>query len=145
MFSNLGHLMANIFVGFQNIQMFDKVLKAYCYLRYVDDNFASFTLHSEANRFFHTFLQFTMAEEKKVTFLRVLVQKTSTSFVTSVYRKPTFTDLCLSWNPFDPRSWTINLIKTLIHRALVLNTKCKLDAERKTPTFIAQMATLKVF
>lgn len=48
----LGPIMANIFVGFEYKQMFGKVSKRYCYVRYVDDTFAFFTSHSKVNRFF---------------------------------------------------------------------------------------------
>ena len=38
----LGFLMANIFVGLQEEQMFDVVTKPYCYACYVNDSFVSF-------------------------------------------------------------------------------------------------------
>lgn len=66
----------------------------------------------------------------------MLVKKTSTSFITSIYRKPTFTGLYLSWNSFVPKSRKINLVKTLTNHALVICLKCKFDAELKQITNI---------
>ena len=36
MVSPLGHLLTNVFMGFLELQLFDKVHKPYCYIRYVD-------------------------------------------------------------------------------------------------------------
>ena len=52
MSSPSGPLMTYIFVGFQEKQLFDKILKPYCYIRYVDNTFASFISHNEVNKLF---------------------------------------------------------------------------------------------
>ena len=70
----------------------------------VDDTFACFSSHNEAFSFFQCLndispsLTFTMDEEKynKLPFLDVFVELRSFAFVTSIYRKPTFTGLYLS-------------------------------------------------
>ena len=41
--SPLGTLIANVFVGSLEQQLFYKVDKLFCYFRYVDDNFACFS------------------------------------------------------------------------------------------------------
>ena len=45
--SPLGPLLANVFVGFLEQQLFDKVHKLYCYVCYVDDTFTCFSSHNE--------------------------------------------------------------------------------------------------
>ena len=54
----------------------------------------------------HSSLTFTVEEENdnKLPFLDVLVERCDSSFLTSVYRKPTFTGLYLSWDSFSHRS-----------------------------------------
>ena len=61
-----------------------------------------------------------MDEEKdnQLPFLDVLVERCSFAFITSIYRKPTFTGWYLSWDVFALKSWKINLIKCLTFRAL---------------------------
>ena len=71
---------------------------------YIDDTFVSFSSRNDALLFFHKLndlhpsLSFTMEKENnnKLPFLDVLVEKCEFSFLTSVYRKPTFTGLYLS-------------------------------------------------
>ena len=57
------------------------------------------------------------------------MHKTSTAFLTSVYRKPTFSDRYTRWDSFCPQQHKINLIKTLVHRALMISSKCFFDDE----------------
>ena len=124
--SPLGPILANIFVGFHERRLFDKFPKPFTYLRYVDDTFVSFKSRSDALKFFatlnrlHSSLSFTMEEENngQLPFLDVLVERGDSSFLTSVYRKPTFTGLYLDWHSLAPKSRKLNLIKCLSCRAL---------------------------
>ena len=67
--------------------------------RYVDDTFAVFRNKEESGKLFQptklspSFSQITFEKEKNncLPFLDVNVERTVTSFETSVYRKPTFT------------------------------------------------------
>ena len=101
----LGHILVNIFVGFHERLLFEKFPNPFIYLRYVDDTFISFSSRSEALKFFHKLndlhpsLSFTMEEENsnKLPFLDVLVERSESVFLTSIYRKHTFTGLYLSW------------------------------------------------
>ena len=61
--------------------------------------------------------------------LDVLVERHDSEFLTSVYRKPTFTGQYLRWNSFSPQKRKINLIGTLVHRAFMICSKSKLDQE----------------
>jgi len=97
--SPLGPALANIFVGFYENKLFNAIDKPLFYFRYVDDTFAIFNSESECNHFLrelnslHPSLNFTqeMEDNNRLPFLDVLVEKTENRFLTSVYRKPTFT------------------------------------------------------
>ena len=81
------------------------------YFRYVDDTFCAFGSETEADEFFshlnnmHPALRFTLEKENNSTlpFLDALVCKETPAFLTTVYRKPTFTgvsyisQLTLAW------------------------------------------------
>ena len=81
--SPLGVIFANIFVGFYEKLLFDRFLKPYIYLCYVDDTFACFCSCNETFSFFHCLndlhrsLTFTMDEEKdnKLPFSDVLIER----------------------------------------------------------------------
>ena len=74
----------------------------------------------------HSSLKFTVEKESnhQLDFLDVFVHKTSTAFLTSVYRKPTFSGLYTRWDSFCPQQRKINLIETLVHCALMISSKC---------------------
>ena len=55
----------------------------------------------------------------------------SFAFVTSIYRKPKFTGLYLSWDAFAPKSRKVNLIKYLTFRALKICSDNKFKSEFK--------------
>ena len=82
----------------------------------------------------HPPLQFTFEKEENDSLpsLDVLVEKSNTGFLTSVYRKPTFTGQYISWNSFCPKQRKVNLVKTLVHRALTICSKSKLHAIRES-------------
>ena len=58
-----------------------------------------------------------------------LVTKSDDKFITSVYRKPTFTGQYIYWNFFGPKQRKTNLIDTLTHRALKICFKSTLKHE----------------
>jgi len=58
-----------------------------------------------------------------------MVEKAPPKFVTSVYRKSTFTGQYISWNCFSPQKWKTNLISTLTHRTLSICSPEKLQDE----------------
>ena len=57
------------------------------------------------------------------------MQKTSTAFLTSVYRKPPFLVCLQDGIHFALSSAKINLIKNLVYRTLMISSKCFLDDE----------------
>ena len=135
--SPLGPSLANIFVGYYEALLFKRVNKPLMYYRYVDDTFAVFNDEDECNEFFshlnslHPSLRFTFEKEcnRTLPFLDVLVEKNDDEFVTSFYRKPTFTGQYIRWNSFCPMKRKTNLISTLVHRALVICSKSTLENE----------------
>ena len=119
----LGPALANIFVGFHEGCLFYCDQKPGVYFRYVDDTYTIFKTEAEYDTFLknlndlHTTLQFTFEKEVKnsLPFLDVLVEKPDTGFLTSVYRKPTFSGLYIRWTSFCQKQRKISLIKTLTH------------------------------
>ena len=65
----------------------------------------------------HSALKFTFEKEEndQLPFLDVLVEKSNEGFLTSVFRKPTFTGQYFCWDSFGPTKHKINLIETLVH------------------------------
>ena len=61
----------------------------------------------------------------------MLVQRCDFSFLTSIYRKPTFSGLYLDWHSFAPKSRKLNLIRCLSYRALNICSECKIENELK--------------
>ena len=53
-----------------------------------------------------------------MSFLDVLVEKSSKKFITLVYRKLRFTGQYTRWDSFGPKMRKSNLIGTLAHRSL---------------------------
>ena len=96
--SPLGPVLANIFVGFYESKLFDKISKPQIYYRYIDDTFALFQDEVNSETFLinlnslHTSLKFTREKEvnQSLPFLDVLITKPTNNFTTSVYRKATF-------------------------------------------------------
>ena len=142
MSSPLGPALANIFVGCHDSKLFNNTVKPGVYFRYVDDTFLIFGSELECDRFhvnlnqLHPALKFTVEKEQNnsLTFLDVSVEKGGTGFLTSIYWKPTFTGQYIRWNFFSPKARKINLIKTLVHMALMICSKTKLDSELDTIT-----------
>ena len=81
----------------------------------------------------HSSLKFTVEKESdhQLAFLDVFVHKTSTAFLTSVYRKTTFSGLYTRWVSFYPQQHKISLTKTLVYRVIMISSKCYLDDEIK--------------
>ena len=135
--SPLGPALANIFVGFHEHKLFNCHQKPLVYFRYVDDTFAVFEKESECDIFLaklnslHQSLKFTFEKEENnsLPFLDVSVEKTEPGFLTSVYRKPTFSGLYTRWDSFCAKQIKINLINTLVHRALMICSEPKLNLE----------------
>ena len=127
--SPLGPALANIFVGYYTSKLFQATSKPEIYYCYKDDTFVVFSSKDESNLFLedslnslHPSLRFSFGKESNLAlpFLGVLVEKLPCKFITSIYRKPTFTDQYLHWNSFSPQICRTNLILTLTHWTLAI-------------------------
>ena len=124
--SPLGPSLANIFVGYYEALLFKRVNRPLMCYRYVNDTLAAFNDEDECNEFFshlnslHPAHRFTFDKKcnRTLPFFDVLVEKNDHEFVTSIYRKPTFTGQYIRWNSFCPMKRKTDLISTLVHRAL---------------------------
>ena len=128
-----GPTFANLFLCHHETNWLDKCplhFKPKFYRRYVDDTFILFSDPSHIPLFLnylnsqHPNIKFTCENEAKnqLNFLDVTVHRKDNKFETSVYRKPTFTGLGLRYDSFVPKSYKINLISCLIHRAYEISS-----------------------
>ena len=137
MASPLGLLWPISLLDIMKKKLFSQTQKPQTYFRNVDNTFSMFNHEAEADEFLtklnclHPSLKFTFEKEKDkcLPFLDVNVERTDIGFETSVYRKPTFTGQYLRCEPFSPLKREINLISALVHRALMICTKRRLNEE----------------
>ena len=138
--SPLGPSLANIFVGYYESKLFQTTSKPEMYYRYMDDTFVVFSNEDECDSLNspHPPFRFTFEKESNLSlpFLDVLAEKSPSKIITSIYRKPTFTNQYLRWNSFSPRKRKTNLILTLTHRALAICSPERLPSELDKIKFI---------
>ena len=148
--SPLGPSLANIFVGYYESKLFQTTSKPEMYYRYMDDTFVVFSNEDECDSLnsLHPPFRFTFEIESNLSlpFLDVLVEKSPSKIITSIYRKPTFTGQYLRWNSFSPRKRKTNLILILTHRALAICSPERLPSELdKSSSFCWLMDTLSTW
>ena len=119
--SPLGPVLADIFMIELEKTILPELTECVKYWeRYADDTISFVKLGTvnciitKSNSFDNN-IQFTSEEGDKGTlpFLDVLIQKKGNSVVTSIFRKPTNTDIYLNWNAFAPNTWIRGTLKTL--------------------------------
>ena len=126
--SPLGPHLANIFMSHMEkkwLQDCPDYFKPVLYRRYVDDTFLLFKSDQHVNLFLtylnskHPSINFTSDQEHNqiLPFLDVKVQRLEDKFITSIYRKPTFTGLLSKYYAFSPKENKENLVYTLTVRA----------------------------
>ena len=117
--SPLGPTLANAFLCFYEkkwLEQCPEEFKPVYYRRYVDDIFALFRSQDHLIKFRHYFnkchpnMNFTFEQEKngKFSFLDVEVSRDGNTFVTSVYREPTFSGVYTHFDSFftiDIQNW----------------------------------------
>ena len=94
------------------------------YRRYVDDIFVLFKSQDHLVKFrdyfnkCHPNMSFTFEQEKngKLSFLDVEVSHQGNKFVTTVYRKPTFSGVYTHFDSFLPSTYKFGMIYTLVFR-----------------------------
>ena len=124
--SPLGPVLANIFMcDFEEKWLMNAKISPSFWNRYVDDTFTMFHNQDSANEFLHYLngchsnIKFTIEFEQNnaIPFLDILITRNQNStFMTSIYRKKTFTGLYTKWDSFTPRKYKINLIRSLTYR-----------------------------
>ena len=119
---------ANLFLCYMEKQWLSDCpshFKPVLYKRYVDDTFLLFRDRQHSVQFLnylnnkHININFTCESEESNTlpFLDIAVTRSGCQFSTSIYRKPTFSNLGISFFSFCPINFKINAIKTLVYRA----------------------------
>ena len=102
--------------------------KPVIYGRYVDDTSLLFRSKHHIKKF-HNFsnrqrrnIKFTSETENEnsILFLDIKITRDNNKFMTSVYRKPTFSGVFTNFGSFIPKSYKYNLLFTLLHRAFKL-------------------------
>ena len=125
--SPLGPTMANVFLSFYEVKWLEqcpKEFKPVFYRRYVDDVFVLFESAEHLPKFrdyFHTChpnMSFSFEQEKsgKLSFLDVEVSRERREFVTTVYRKPTFSVVYTHFESFLPTVYKFGMVYTLAYR-----------------------------
>jgi hypothetical protein len=137
--SPLGPTLADIFVGYlETFVLQQQPSSPVHYFRYVDDTFAVFASPDHVPSFLdnlnslHSNLKFTHEVEvnNSLPFLDVLVHKTDTFPLTSIYRKPTWTGLYLHFLSYVPVNYKRNLVTNLFSRASKICSPIFLEAEK---------------
>jgi len=125
--SPLGPTLANAFLCFYEKKWLDQCpneFKPVFYRRYVDDIFLLFKSQEHLIKFrdyfnkCHPNMKFSFEQEKngKLSFLDVEVSREENKFVTSVYRKPTFSGVYTHFESFLPSTYKFGMIYTLVFR-----------------------------
>ena len=135
--SPLGPTLANIFMGYLESKMVDELTSQTLYIRYMDDCLvisqsekANENLFRKLNSL-HEKISFTKEVEinSEIPFLDILIKKSNNGFLTSLYRKPSFTGQYLHFQSFCSKRRKINLVRTLYHRACMICSPEMLKAE----------------
>ena len=125
--SPLGPTMANVFLSFYEIKWLEQCpneFKPVFYRRYVDDIFVLFESAEHLSKFHaylntsHPNMSFSFEQEinDKLSFLDVEVSRQQGKFVTSVYRKPTFSSVYTHFDSFLPEVYKVGMTYTLAYR-----------------------------
>ena len=128
--SPLGPLMANVFLYSIEEQLDRNNKLPSFYKRYVDDTLATMPNIQAATAFLstlnecHPAIQFTMeiAENNKLPFLGIMIEKSGCHLTTSVYRKPTDTGLLLHYQSHVDQHYKRSLLNTMLNRAYRLSS-----------------------
>ena len=123
----LGPTMANVFLSFYEIKWLEqcpKEFKPVFYRRYVDDIFVLFESAEHLQKFRNQFntchpnMSFSFEQEKngKLSFLQIEVSREKGIFVTTVFRKPTFSGVYTHFENFLPTIYKFVMVDTLAYR-----------------------------
>ncbi len=124
----LGPCLANAFLSHHEVSWLKNSppeFKPLFYRRYVDDMFIIFKspdyvplfLKCLNSQYENNKFTSEIEEYGTLSFLDIEITKSNNTFLTSVYRKPTFTGLMTKFDSFVPVKYKKNLVQTLITRA----------------------------
>ena len=125
--SPLGPTMANVFLSFYEIKWLEQCpveFKPVFYRRYVDDIFVLFESAEHLSKFcnyintYHPNMSFSFQQEKngKLSFLDIEVSREKVKFVSTVYRKPTFSGAHTHFESFLPTIYKFGMVYVLAYR-----------------------------
>ena len=130
--SPIGPTLSNVFLCYHEkiwLQNCLSEFKPVIYRRYVDDTFLLFRSKHHIEKFRnhlnrqHKNIKFISSEtenENSISFLDTKITRDNNKFMTSVYRKPTFSGVFTNFKSSIPKSYKYNLLFTLLHRAFKL-------------------------
>jgi hypothetical protein len=138
--SPLGPILADLFMSNLELKLNRfSTNKPLIWIRYVDDIFCIFKNHQKIEDFlmrinkWHPNIKFTKEEERdnKLAFLDVLISRNSSNnkYDTTIYRKPTNTNLYLLYESNQCREYKLSLIRTLVIRILLICSTDELKNE----------------
>ena len=115
--------MANIFLSFYEVKWLEQCPKEIFYRGYVNDIFVLFESAEHLSKFrdyfntCHSNMPFSFKQEKngKLSFLDVEVSLGKGNFVTTVYRKPTFSGVYTHFESFLPTVYKFGIVYTLAY------------------------------
>ena len=129
----LGPTLANAFLSFHEQNWLNKCPKQFrpiFYKRYVDDIFVLFENLDQAEKFKtylnnrHKNMSFTLEVESnnKLSFLDIEIYRCdeSKTFMTSLYRKPTFSGMYTNFKSFISIKYKYSLISSLLYRVFMI-------------------------
>ena len=129
--SPLGHVLANLFMGYYETLWLNafRECEIILYRRYVDDIICLFNCESDADNFFeflntqHPNIKFTFEKQvnKHISFLDVLITNDGDQFYTSIFHKETAIGLFTNYLGFTPFSYKVGLVRTFLHCAFMIS------------------------
>ena len=125
--SPLAVTLANVFLCYHEKILFKicpSEFKPVICIRYVDDTFLLFSSKHHIKKFRnylncqHKNINFTsdIENENSILFLNIKITRVNNKFMTSVYRKPTFSRVFTNFGSFIPKSYKYNLLFRLLYR-----------------------------
>ena len=127
--SPLAPLLANVFMCELENRTVPKLLNYMTpWHRYVDDTFTfidpmKIEMICEELNSFHPNIQFTYEKESEnqLPFLDTLIERLpSGRLTTTVYRKPTSTNIYINWNSYAPKNWKTETLRNMARRAALI-------------------------
>ena len=140
--STLGSALANVFIrNFESIWLENcpSLFKPIVYRRFVDDKFLLFRSKDHVEKFRNCLnkqyknikVTSEIGENSSLSFLDIKISRENNKFVTSIYRKPTFSGVFTNFESFIRDIYKCRLIETLLHRSCILCSNYKELSSKK--------------